>query len=327
VLIYIVRRLLLMVPTLIGMTLLLFVIVRFAPGLTSGGGQTGEMARQAQKEIEERMRKRLHLDKPLAVQYVLWLKDTATGNLGESIQYNTPVSTLIRQRLPITMTLNLMATFLVYLIAIPGGMLAAARRGSGFDLGWSFVTLALFSLPTIWAGDMMLAFLANPDFVGWFPVAGAHSTDTSWMTSARYAGDFLWHMALPVICLSYGGVAYLSKLQRASILENANQDFVRTAKAKGLPGLTIMLRHIFRNSLLPMITVFAGIIPGLLGGSIVVERIFSIKGMGDLVVTAVGARDLPIVQAVAVIGSVITLLSLLLADICYAIADPRVSYE
>jgi ABC-type dipeptide/oligopeptide/nickel transport system permease component len=206
-------------------------------------------------------------------------------------------------------------------------MLAAARRGRTFDVGWGFFTLALFSLPTIWAGDMMLAFLANPDYLGWFPVAGAHATDTSWMTSAQYAWDSLWHMALPVICLSYGSFAYLSKLQRASILENAGQDYVRTAKAKGLPGVTIMLRHIFRNSLLPMITVFAGIIPGLLGGSVVVERIFSLKGMGDLVVTAVGARDLPIVQAVAVIGSVITLLSLLLADICYAIADPRVSYE
>jgi peptide/nickel transport system permease protein len=130
-----------------------------------------------------------------------------------------------------------------------------------------------------------------------------------------------------VICLSYGAFAYLSKLQRAAILDNYEQDYVRTARAKGLPGKAVVLRHVFRNSLLPMITVFAGIIPSLLGGSVVVERIFSIKGMGDLMLTATLARDLPIVQGVTVIASVITLLCLLVADICYAIADPRVSYE
>jgi ABC-type dipeptide/oligopeptide/nickel transport system permease component len=201
------------------------------------------------------------------------------------------------------------------------------KRGRSFDTGWSFLTLALFSLPIIWVGGMLLAFFANPQYLGWFPVAGAHRTDTSWLTSMEYAGDFLWHMALPVVCLSYGGFAYLSKMQRAAILDNLGLDYVRTAKAKGLPGRLVLLRHVFRNSLLPMITLFAGIVPGLLGGSIVVERIFSIKGMGDLMVTATGARDLPIVQAVALIGSVITLLCLLLADICYALADPRVSYE
>jgi peptide/nickel transport system permease protein len=324
---YVLRRLALMIPTLIGMTLLLFVIVRFAPGLTTGGGQSGEMMKQAQQELEQRMRERLHLDKPLMVQYFLWLRDTVTGDLGRSVQYNTPVAELIKERAPVTIVLNVITTIVVYLIAIPGGMLAAVKRGKGFDVGWSLITLALFSLPIIWAGDMLLAFFANKDYLGWFPVAGSHSTDTSWMSSAQYAIDYLWHMVLPVICLSYGAFAYLSKLQRAAILDNYEQDYVRTARAKGLPGKAVVLRHVFRNSLLPMITVFAGIIPSLLGGSVVVERIFSIKGMGDLMLTATLARDLPIVQGVTVIASVITLLCLLVADICYAIADPRVSYE
>jgi peptide/nickel transport system permease protein len=324
---YIARRLMLMIPTLIGMSLLLFVVVRLAPGLTTGGGQTGEMEQQAQKEIAEKMKKRLHLDKPMVVAYGMWLWDTVRGDLGDSIQYNTPVSKLIKDRLPVTVVMNLLSTVVVYLVAIPGGLLAAVNRGKGFDRGWSIVTLALFSMPIIWVGGMLLAFLANPNYLGQFPVAGAHQTDTSWLTSFQYAGDFLWHMALPVICLSYGGFAYLSKMQRAAILDNLGLDYVRTAKAKGLPGRIVLLRHVFRNSLLPMITLFAGIVPGLLGGSIVVERIFSIKGMGDLMVTAVGARDLPIVQAVALIGSVITLLCLLVADLCYALADPRVSYE
>jgi peptide/nickel transport system permease protein len=134
-------------------------------------------------------------------------------------------------------------------------------------------------------------------------------------------------MVLPVVCLTYGGFAYISKLKRAAMLDNLGADYVRTARAKGVSGLVVVTRHVFRNSLLPMITVFAWVIPGLLGGSVVVENIFSIKGMGDLMLTATLGRDLPIVQAVAFIGSVITLACFLVADICYALADPRVSYE
>jgi ABC-type dipeptide/oligopeptide/nickel transport system permease component len=325
---YILRRIALMVPTLIGMTLMLFIIVRFAPGLTSAGGEQGESGKQADRQaFEEKMARRLHLDKPLAVQYCMWLGDTLTGNFGESVQYKKPVLDLVKERLPITLSLNLISSIIVYLIAIPGGLLASARRGKSFDVGWSLTTLALFSMPIIWVGGMLLAFLANPDYLGWFPVAGAHGTNTDGMTSMQYAADFIWHVTLPVLCLSYASFAYLSKMQRAAMLDNLGMDYVRTAHAKGLSRTTVILRHVFRNSLLPMITLFAGIIPSLLGGSVVVERIFSIKGMGDMVVTAVNARDLPIVQAVAFIGSVITLACLLLADICYALADPRVSYD
>jgi peptide/nickel transport system permease protein len=324
---YILRRLALMVPTLIGMTLMLFVVVRFAPGLTTAGGETGENAMQARQEAEAKMKKRLHLDKPLPVQYAMWLGDTLTGNFGDSVQYKKPVMDLIKERLPITLTLNVIASFFVYLIAIPGGLLASVKRGKWFDTSWSFFTLALFSLPIIWVGGMLLAFFANPHYLGLFPVAGTHATHTDWMTAAQYTSDYLWHLVLPVICLIYGGFAYLSKIQRAAMLDNLGMDYVRTARAKGVAAHVVMLRHVFRNSLLPMITIFAGILPGLLGGTVVVERIFSIKGMGDLVVTATNARDLPIVQATAFIASVVTLISFLLADLCYCLADPRVSLE
>ena len=334
---YVLRRLLLMIPTLIGMTLLLFVTVRFAPGLASGGGAFGSegamRSQEARAAAERAMKKRLHLvdDQGRAIslpmQYVYWLRDTFTGDFGESVQYNTKVMNLIKERLTITLTINLISTFIVYLIAIPGGMLASVRRGKTFDVAWGLFTIGLFSLPIILVGDMLLGFLANPQYLGWFPSANGHSTNTDWMTSFQYALDYLWHIVLPVICLSYGGFAYLSKIQRAAMLDNMGQDYVRTARAKGATGFVVITRHVFRNSLLPMITLFAGIIPSLLGGSIVVERIFSIKGMGDLMVTATFSRDLPIVQAVAFVGSAITLACLLVTDICYAIADPRVSYD
>jgi peptide/nickel transport system permease protein len=331
------RRVALMVPTLIGMTLVLFLLVRFAPGLTTGGGAFsagGDMrTQQAREKSEQAMKRRLHLvdaqghDIPLMMQYIYWMGDTVRGDFGESVQYNTSVSALLRERLPVTLSMNLISTLVFYIVAVPGGMLASVRRGKAFDVGWSLSTLALFSLPIIWVGEFMVGFLGNPQYLGWFPAAGAHSTNTEWMTSMGYARDYLWHMVLPVVCLTYGGFAYISKLKRAAMLDNLGADYVRTARAKGVSGLVVVTRHVFRNSLLPMITVFAWVIPGLLGGSVVVENIFSIKGMGDLMLTATLGRDLPIVQAVAFIGSVITLACFLVADICYALADPRVSYE
>jgi peptide/nickel transport system permease protein len=336
-LMYVLRRVALMVPTLIGMTLVLFLLVRFAPGLTTGGGAFsagGDMrTQQAREKSEQAMKKRLHLvdaqgrEIPLMMQYVYWMGDTMRGDFGQSVQYNTDVSKLLRERMPVTLSMNVISMLLIYIVAVPGGMLASVRRGKSFDVGWSLFTLALFSLPIIWVGEFLVGFLANPQYLGWFPAAGAHSTNTEWMTSMGYARDYLWHMVLPVVCLTYGGFAYISKLKRAAMLDNLGADYVRTARAKGLSGLVVVTRHVFRNSLLPMITVFAWIIPGLLGGSVVVESIFSIKGMGDLILTATLGRDLPIVQAVAFIGSVITVVCLLVADICYALADPRVSYE
>jgi ABC-type dipeptide/oligopeptide/nickel transport system permease component len=349
---YILRRLLLMIPTLIGMTLLLFLIVRFAPGLTStamlgrgsDAGLSSEQNRKAMQEaLEKRMRLRDENGRPISLpmQYLLWLKDTLRGDLGESVQYHKPVSELIAERLPTTLALNLISTVFVYLLAIPGGMLAAARRGRTFDVWWSVFTLALYSLPVIWVGCMMLGFLSNPQFAGgfnvaglhidlglpWFPSAGTHDVLTENMTFWQYVRDYMWHIFLPVICYTYGGLAFLTKLMRASILDNLLQDYARSARAKGLKGSTVMLRHIFRNSLIPLITVSAGILPGMLGGAVIIEQIFSIQGMGLLAYTAVLGRDLPIIQGVALVSSVLTLVSFLIVDLSYSLADPRVSYE
>jgi peptide/nickel transport system permease protein len=174
---------------------------------------------------------------------------------------------------------------------------------------------------------MLIGFLANPQSFGWFPSAGLQRTDTSRLSFAGMLGDYLWHLTLPLACYTYGGFAFLSKLMRASILENLYLDYARTARAKGLPGHTVLLRHVFRNSLLPLITVAAGILPGLLGGSVIVETMFSIQGMGQLAFQATLARDLPVIQALGFVTGVLVLVSYLLTDLCYAFADPRVSYD
>jgi peptide/nickel transport system permease protein len=218
-------------------------------------------------------------------------------------------------------------------------MVAAARRGSLFDVITGGLFIALWSIPVVWAGVLAVGFLASNQYLGLFPVAGLHSTDASFMTflpSYATSGeggfqrgwllDLLWHLVLPVTCLVYAGFAVLSRQTRAAMLDNFNADYVRTAKAKGVPRRDIVLRHVFRNSLLPLITMFVSIFPAMLSGSVVVEKIFSVPGMGSLMLEAISLHDAEIMLANTVMIGCVSLLALLLADILYAIADPRVSY-
>lgn len=267
---------------------------------------------------------------------VVWI---GAPDLGMSFSRSRPVSALIREALPVTLLLNLLAFPIIYAIAIPTGMLAATRQGSWFDVGSGAFFVALWSVPVVWAGVLAMGYLANQvTGLGAFPVAGLHSngadkftflptvlSDGSWHRG--YLLDSLWHVALPVACLVYGGFAVLSKQTRAAMLDNFNADYVRTAKAKGVPGRQIVLRHVFRNSLLPLITMFVSVFPAMLGGSVVVERIFSVPGMGSLIIEAIFLRDREVLLANALIVGLINMLALLLADILYALADPRISYN
>jgi peptide/nickel transport system permease protein len=263
----------------------------------------------------------------------------ATPDLGMSFSRGRPVSQLIAAALPVTLLLNLVATPIIYLIAIPTGMLAATRRGGLFDILSGGLFVALWSIPIVWAGVLMMGYLANQTTgLGWFPVTGLHSTDADSMRflpgrdengdfSIGFMLDTLWHMCLPVACLVYAGFAVLSKQTRASMLDNFNADYVRTAKAKGVASKDIVLRHVFRNSLLPVITMFVSIFPAMLGGSVVVEQIFSINGMGKMIIDAIFLRDREVLLANALIIGIVNMLALLLADILYALADPRISYD
>ena len=192
-------------------------------------------------------------------------------------------------------------------------------------------------MPTIWIGVMLLGFFASRDYWQWFPTGGLHEITSASMPflPGAYNGawnrgwllDTVWHLTLPVICLTYGGFAFLSKLMRASVLENLYADFARTARAKGLSENVVLFRHVLANSVLPLITVAASILPGLLGGSLIVESIFSIEGMGKLMLEAIKMKDQELVLSETCVVAVVGLLSLIVTDVCYAIADPRVSYE
>jgi len=261
----------------------------------------------------------------------------AMPDLGMSFSRSRPVSTLIAEALPVTLLLNLIAVPIIYAVAIPSGILAASRQGSLLDVGLGAFYVALWSIPVVWAGVLAVGFLASKDYLGAFPVTGLSSVEAESMGmlpsmidgawERGYLLDTLWHLVLPVACLVYTGFAILSKQTRAAMLENFNADYVRTAKAKGVSRRDVVYRHVFRNSLLPIITMFVSIFPAMLGGSVVIERIFSVPGMGNLIIDAIALRDRELLLANALIVGLVNILALLLADILYALADPRISYD
>ena len=250
---------------------------------------------------------------------------------------NRNVGDLIMERLPITLIMNLITIPLIYIVSIIAGVLAARNRGGWFDVSSGVIMLALYSVPVILAGTLLIAYLANAQYLRWFPASGVHDLQADAMPylpyfvdgelHRGYLLDFAWHLFLPVICLTYAGFAYLTKVMRGSVLETISADFVRTARAKGVSEQHILFRHVLRNSLLPLITMAAAILPSLFVGSFVVEYIFSIQGMGLLTIDAAKNADINIVMATTLVGSVLSLLSLLLRDILYAAADPRVTYD
>jgi len=352
---YLIRRILLIVPTLIGATALIFFVMALAPVSITDAllSREGNLQPGERKAREEYLNRRYGLNKPLPVQYFRWLnaispvgvKEKGAGfpaswkvgvkwpDLGNSFKQARPVGPIILEALPVTLLIQTISMPLSIAIAIMSGIWAAKHRGKLQDVATGTVLLGLWSLPVIWVAVMLIGYLANVHYLKWFPAAGLHDPRAGSMSffpghgSAGYLLDSLWHLVLPVTCLTYGSFAFLSKLTRASLLDTLGADFIRTARAKGLSERVVLYRHALRNSLLPLITVFAGILPALITGSIVVEKVFSVPGMGRLVIDSLLAQDRELFLSVATITLLLQLTGFLLMDIAYAIADPRVSYE
>jgi len=327
---YILKRLFLLVPTLIGITLITYMIVRFTPGDYTSlrlDMQMGLKTTAASKEILDQERRLYCLDKPWYVGYMDWLGKFCTLDFGTSRKDGRPVSERIGDALPITLALNLITMLIVYVISIPLGIAASVKKDSLFDRVSSLALFILYSLPTFWIALLLLMFLSSGEYLNLFPLGGIMS-DT--MTGAGFfslAGDAAWHLVLPVITLTYGSFAFLSRYTRANMLEVINQQYITTARSKGLSEPRVILVHAFRNSLIPLITLMATLLPGLLGGSVIVESIFSIPGMGMLAFEAILARDIPVIMAIEAISALLTLGGILIADLSYALVDPRIRLE
>jgi ABC-type dipeptide/oligopeptide/nickel transport system permease component len=257
-------------------------------------------------------------------------------DLGDSFIRGRPVNDLVAEALPVSLMLQLIALPISYAMAIWLGIQQARRRGGTFDYSISGVTLALWSVPSIWVGVLLIGYFANEQYLHWFPTTGLNDLNAAAMRFLPYFGpngfekgwllDRCYHIVLPVICLTYTNFAFLSRLARGSLLDNLAADFVRTARAKGLPERIVLYRHAFRNSLIPLITVIVNLLPAMVTGSVVVETIFGINGMGSMFVNAATQRDFEMLLSITLVAGVLELIAYLLGDIGYAVADPRVSY-
>lgn len=327
---YIFKRLLLLIPTLFGITLITFFIIQLAPGNPVERKLQLDQGIQAEaitQQIVEETKKLYGLDKPIYERYWIWVKQIATLDFGKSYKDHRPVINKIAERIPITLTLNIISIILIYLIAIPIGVYSAVAHGRFSERLGTFFLFILYSIPSFWMAMILIFFLGGGDYWDLFPVYGLLSPGAENYPFYKKAVNFLWHIALPVFCLTYGSLAYLSRFQKGSLLEVLREDFVRTATAKGLPKHKVLLKHALRNALIPIITILAGILPAMIGGSVIIESIFSIPGIGQLGFEAVLSRDYPVIMAIATISAVLTLFGILIADLVYVLIDPRISFE
>jgi len=326
---YITRRILLIFPTLFGITLLTFLLIRLAPGnaalLKGGMGENGGRAMTA--EVRDQMIKLYGLDKPWYVAYGDWVGRSLRLDLGNSIVDHRPVVEKIGERLPLTITLAGSALLLSYFIAIPLGVVAAIRRGKFEDRTISFVVFVLYSIPSFAAALLLILVVAGGDYLNLLPMYGASSVNAPDMGPFAWGWDRFVHLILPVVCLTYGSLASISRYSRVSMLEALGQDYVRTARAKGLPRRLVVFRHALRNALIPIITIFALELPVLIGGAIIIEEIFTLPGMGQLMFQSLDTKDEPVIMGITLIAAVVTLLSYLTADILYVVVDPRITFE
>ena len=316
---YLLRRLLYTFITLVGISVISWVIITQAPGSPIAI----TMDPKVSPKIVEQMEKNYDLDKPIYQQYFLWLKRLFTGNL-YSFKDGRPVLDKIGERIWNTLLLNLVSILIIFSLAIPLGIFSARRQYTFLDNLGTFGAYLGISIPGFWLAYLLI--LGTVKLFG-YPVLGMRSFVTEDLSSLEIVMDRLWHLMLPSIILAIGGIAALSRYTRSSMLEVIRQDYIRTAKAKGLPEETVYYKHALRNALLPIVTLFGFLIPGLIGGSIIMETVFAWPGIGRLAYQAVLARDYPVVMTINTISAVLVLIGNFIADMLYAIVDPRIRYQ
>lgn len=309
-----------MIPLIIGITLISFTVIHLAPG--SPVEIETEMSLKASTQARENLRKLYGLDKPLHIQYFDWLKRFILLDFGKSFTDGKHVIDKIKERIPVTLTINLLSLTLILILAIPVGVLSATKQYSLFDKLTTVLVFIGFSTPTFWLALILMIIFGVT--LGWLPISGIQSIDVAGMSPSERVIDWIKHLILPIGISAFGGIAGLSRYCRSSMLEVLKQDYIRTARAKGLRESEVIIRHALRNALLPIVTILGLAIPGLIGGSVIFETIFSIPGMGQLFYSSAMSRDYPTIMGILVIGAVLTLIGNLIADISYAILDPRI---
>lgn len=318
---YILKRLVMMVPVMVGITMISFIVINLAPG--SPTDLQTELNPKMTPEIVEKLRKHYELDKPIHIRYLKWLKNISILDFGRSFSPDgRKVIEKIGERIPITLTINLLSIILIIVISVPFGIFISVKKGSTSERLLSFVSFIFYSIPSFWFALILITVFGV--YMGILPISGLRSLNYSNLSLWGKLIDLCKHLILPVIVASIGSIAGFSRYMASNFDDVLRQEYITLAKIKGLPESLILRRHALKNALLPVITILGLSIPGLIGGSVIVESIFSIPGMGELFYKSVMARDYPVIMGMLVISSFLTLLGNLIADICYAIVDPRI---
>lgn len=323
---YVIRRLMIGVVTLLLITFVIFALVRSMPGspLTLMEASM-DPSRKINAEDLERLRKSYGLDKPWPLAYAGWVGELLRGDLGRSISRKQPVSKLIVERVGPTLLLSLTSILLAYILATPLGLYATARSGRPDERIVGLLLYMLYSLPSfVGALFLLIVFYQQLD---WLPLRGMTSDNYDSLSAAGKFFDIVRHSILPVTCYTYISLAYDARFIRANMAEVIRQDYIRTARAKGVGPIRVLVVHAFRNTLIPLVTQVGLTLPALLSGSVILEQIFTWPGMGRLFFESIAERDYPTIMGLTLMFSVLTLAGQLLADVLYAIVDPRVRYS
>ncbi len=320
---FLIRRLLIGVFTLLCITFLQYALLRFMPGtpLTLNMAEL-DPTKTISVEQMEQLKKIYGLDKPFYEAYAIWLKQLLQGDMGNSFTHKKPVARLITERLGPTLFLSITSLLVAYAAAVPMGLFVAARSGTKTERGLSTALYMLYSFPNFVAALLLQMWVALK--LGWFPLFGMVSDNYDSLSTLGKVKDLFWHLTLPLICYTYAALAYDVRFINANLQEVIRQDYIRTAKAKGLSGATILVKHAFRNTLIPLITSLGLMLPSLVSGAVIIEQIFSWPGIGRMFFESITARDYPTLMGLLLMFSVMTVVGQLLADILYALVDPRV---
>jgi microcin C transport system permease protein len=349
---YILKRLLLMIPTMFGIMLITFVVIQFVPGgpveqmvsqlqgreggiegggIPSGAAAPGTGGYRGSQGVDaarvEEIKKLYGFDKPAHERFVQMIGQFARFDLGKSFFHNKDVWQLVKEKLPVSISLGLWTFLLVYLISVPLGIAKAVRAGTPFDTSTTFIVLLGYAIPSFVMGVVLLVFLAGGSFVQWFPLRGITSVHWGELSLFGKIADYFWHIALPVSAMVLGGFAVITILTKNSVLEEIRKHYVLTARAKGVDERAVLWRHVFRNAMIPIMTGFpAAFVAAFFTGSLLIETLFSLDGLGLLSYESVIRRDYPVVFGSLFVFTIIGLLTNLIRDLSYLWVDPRVKY-
>jgi microcin C transport system permease protein len=343
---YILKRLLIMIPTLLGITIVVFGIINLAPGSPveqklqqlrfsngDGGGSSSSTgaAKSSQsvvsKEVLEALNKQYGFDKPVLERYWIWLKNLSRFDFGESFTYEEEVTEVIASKLPVSLQFGIISLILSYLISIPLGILKAIKDGSTFDQSTSFLLFLAYSIPGFMLAIFLIVFFSGGSFMDIFPIGGLYSDFYDEMNGWERFWDRVYHFILPLTCYTIGSFTTLTILMKNSIIEEIRKDYVRTARAKGLSEKTLYLKHALKNALIPIVTGIGGFLSVFFAGSLLLEKIFQLDGMGLLGYNSLLSRDYNVLMGLVFITSLLTLVGNIISDICYVLVDPRIDFS